>query len=230
MKSNSQLTGSHLRTYQTIFQHPVSHNLGWHEVHALFRQLGEVEVEPNGNIKVVRQGEVLILHAPRTKEVGSAEELMALRHFLERSETPVASAAKPGARWLVVIDHHAALVYRAITAGAVPQQIRPHMTDDSPRHAPATGEPSRDGELSHPNRFFEPLAAVLTGAGEILLFGRGTGSSSAMEQFAEWLKKRRPRVAQRIVGAVVINGPHLTEAQVLARAQDCYAATACAPR
>jgi hypothetical protein len=51
-----------------------------------------------------------------------------------------------------------------------------------------------------------------------------------MEQFAEWLKKRRPPVAQRIVGAVVINGPHLTEAQVLARARDFYAATACAPR
>ena len=58
------LTGSHLRTYNAIFQHPISHNLGWLDVHALFRQLGEVEEEPNGNLKVTRNGQILVLHPP----------------------------------------------------------------------------------------------------------------------------------------------------------------------
>jgi hypothetical protein len=54
MNTTSPLTGTHLRTYNTIFQHPISHNLGWQDVHALFRQLGQVEEEPNGNFKVTR--------------------------------------------------------------------------------------------------------------------------------------------------------------------------------
>src|SRR5664279_4491031 len=87
MNSTASLTGSHLRTYKIIFQHPVSHNLGWHDVHALLRQLGQVEEEPNGNLKVTRNGQILVLHPPRTKDVAEADEVMALRHFLERSET-----------------------------------------------------------------------------------------------------------------------------------------------
>ena len=85
--STSALTGSHLRTYKTIFQHPISHNLGWHDVHALFRQLGQVEEEPNGNLKVTRNGQILVLHPPRTKDVSETDEVMALRHFLQRSDT-----------------------------------------------------------------------------------------------------------------------------------------------
>src|SRR5947208_1668371 len=45
MNSTAPLTGSHRRTYDTIFQHPASHNLAWHDVHALFRHLGKVVTE-----------------------------------------------------------------------------------------------------------------------------------------------------------------------------------------
>ena len=48
MNSSAALTGSHLRTYTTIFQHPVSHNLEWHDVYALLRQLGHVDETSNG--------------------------------------------------------------------------------------------------------------------------------------------------------------------------------------
>ncbi len=42
MNSTATLTGSHLRTYKRIFQHPVSHNLEWRDVHTLFRFIGQV--------------------------------------------------------------------------------------------------------------------------------------------------------------------------------------------
>jgi hypothetical protein len=87
MSSTAFLTGSHLRTYDRIFQHPISHNLEWHEVHALLEKLGEVVVEHNGNLKVTRNGQSMVLHAPRTKDVAEMSEVMSLRHFLERSET-----------------------------------------------------------------------------------------------------------------------------------------------
>ena len=44
--SNPRLTGSHLRTYKTIFQHPISHNLGWHDVHELSATSGRLMRNP----------------------------------------------------------------------------------------------------------------------------------------------------------------------------------------
>src|SRR5476651_144346 len=209
--ATASLTGSHLRTYDTIFQHPVSHNLGWHDVRALFRHLGEVEQEPNGNLKVTRHGQTLVLHPPRTKDVAETEELMALRHFLERSETAAPGANGKDAPWLLVIDHHEARIYRSTLPGSVPQLIRPHAPEDFFRHAHNSKDFSRGQEKPEPNSFFEPVAGVLNGAGEILLFGPGTGTGSEMEQFIIWVKLHRPAVAKRIVGSVVVDEHHLTE-------------------
>lgn len=223
MNLTPPLTGSHLRTYNTIFQHPISHNLAWHDVHSLFRHIGQVDVEPNGNLQVTRHGQVLVLHAPRTKDVGEVDELMALRHFLERSAQGPAEVTEPEAHWVVVINHREARIYRSAAAGAVAQQIRPHVSEDSLRTAPAAKDFSRGVATPEPNGFFEPVAALLNGAGKILLFGSGTGHSSEMDQFAAWLKQHRPAVAKRIVGSVVIDEHHLTEAQLLAKAREFYA-------
>jgi hypothetical protein len=223
MNSTAPLTGSHLRTFNTIFQHPVSHNLSWLDVHALFRHIGRVEVEPNGNLKVTRNHETLILHAPRTKEVADTGELMALRHFLDRSEPAPAEVIKADPRWLVVIDHREARIYRSMEPGAVPQQIRPHVPEDYFRHAHNSKDFSRGQEKPDPDSFFEPVASVLNGAGKILVFGSGTGTSSEMEQFVAWLHESRPALVKRVVGTVVVDEHHLTEAQLLAKAREFFA-------
>jgi hypothetical protein len=222
MNSSTSLTGSHRRTYQTIFQHPVSHNLGWADVHALFRRLGQVEGEPNGSLKVTRNGQTLILHPPRTKDVAATDELMALRHFLARSEPAAAGATTAELQWLVVIDHREARIYRSVEPGAVPQQIRPHVPDEFFRQAPNAKDFARGQEKPDPTSFFEPVAGVLNGAGRILVFGSGTGASSEMDQFVAWLKESRPLIAQRIVGSVVVDEHHLTEAQLLAKAREFF--------
>ena len=223
MTTTVSLTGTPLRTYQTLFQHPVSHNLGWHDVHALFRQLGEVEEEPNGNLKVTRNGRTLILNPPRTKDVETTDEVMALRHFIERSETSHAHAPEKETRWLVVIDHHEARIYRSPEAGTVAQQIRPQAPDDFSRHSNTSKGIIRGQEKPDPNSYFEPVGGALNGAGQILVFGTGTGTSNEMDQFIAWLKKHRPEVARRIVGSEVIDAHHLTEAQILAKARAFYA-------
>ena len=221
MTSSASLTGSHLRTYQTIFQHPVSHNLEWRDVHALLRHLGEVTEEPNGNLKVARNGRVIVLNPPRTKDVETTDEVMALRHFIEKSESPPPANEKD-ARWLVVIDHHEARIYRSPEAGTVAQLIRPHAPEDYFRHAHNSKDFSRGQEKPDPNSYFEPVAAVLNGAGQVLVFGTGTGTSNEMDQFLAWLKQHRAEVAKRIVGSVVIDEYHLTEAQILAKAREFY--------
>ncbi|MDB4793695.1 hypothetical protein OAG63_01535 [Methylacidiphilales bacterium] len=88
MKSTPELSGSHLRTYNRIFQHPISHNLEWRDVHTLLGKLGNLEEEPNGNLKMTRNGQILVLHPTNSKDVSEMDEVMALRHFLEQSEAP----------------------------------------------------------------------------------------------------------------------------------------------
>ena len=217
------LTGSHLRTYQAIFQHPISRNLGWHDVHALFRQLGEVNEEANGNLKVTRNGQTLVLHPPRTKDVSEKDEIMSLRHFLERSEAIPPAANDAETHWLLVIDHREARIFRSEMRGTVPQQILPHEPDDYFRHAYNSKDFSRGKEKPDPNSFFDPIAQALQAAGQILVFGTGTGMSSEMEQFVAWTKTHHPEVARRIIGSLTVDESHLTQDQLLAKAREFYA-------
>ena len=223
MTSTASLTGSQLRTYKTIFQHPVSHNLEWRHVRALLATLGDIAEEPNGNLKVTRNGQILVLHPPRTKDVAETDELMALRHFLERSETMSPEAKMSETHWLVVIDHHEARIFRSEMHGAIPQQILPHEPDDYFRHAHNSKDFSRGEEKPDPNSFFEPVAKALQAPGRILIFGTGTGTSSEMEQFIAWLKVHHPEVAKRIIGRLVVDEHHLSGDQLLAKAREFYA-------
>jgi hypothetical protein len=225
MNSTAQLTGSHLRTYQTIFQHPISHNLDWRAVRALLGKLCHIAEEPNGNLTVTRNGQTLVLHPPRTKDVASIEELMALRHFLERAETAAPETNGKDTHWLLVIDHHEARIFRTEVNGGIPQQILPHKPDDYFRHAHGSKEFARGQEKPNPNSFFEPVAKALQAGGQILIFGSGTGTSSEMDQFMAWSKLHHPDLATRIIGSVVVDEHHLTEGQLLAKAREFYANT-----
>jgi len=151
------------------------------------------------------------------------DELMSVRHFLAQSGAKQPETKAEAARWLVVIDHREARIYRSTESNAVPQQIRPHVPDDFFRHAHNSRDFSRGQEKPDPNSFFEPVAGVLNGAGGILIFGTGTGMSSEMDQFIAWLKLNRPELAKRIVGSLVVDENHLTEEQILAKAREFYA-------
>ena len=226
MNSTSLLTGSHLRTYNTIFQHPISHNLKWHDVHALFGQLGKVEEEANGNMKVTRNGQTLVLHPHRAKDVSETEEVMVLRHFIEQSETmPQQESQEMETHWLVVIDHHEARLFRSEMHGAIPQQILPHKPEDYFRHAHNSKDFSRGQEKPDPNSYFEPVARALSAGGKFLIFGTGTGMSSEMDQFISWLKVHHHELSKQMIGSQVVDEYHLTEDQLLAKAREFYANT-----
>lgn len=223
MNSLSTLTGSHQRTYQSIFQHPLSHNLAWHDVHALFRHLGEVAEEPNGNLKVTCNTQTLVLHPARTKDV-EPDHIVSLRHFLEKSETKSPTSPESESHWLLVIDHHQARIFRSEMAGALPERIVPHHSEEFPPAARDSKAFSRGQEKPSPNTFFPPVAKALQGAGQILVFGTGTGKSSEMVQFVAWLKLHHADIAKRIIGALVVDEHHLTEGELLAKARGFYTA------
>lgn len=226
MNSIPKLNGSHLHTYNAIFQHPISHNLNWHEVGALLKHLGQVEEESNGKIKVTRNGHVLLLHRPHTKEAATADEVMTLRHFLEKSADMPAASASQLAHWLLLIDHHEARLFRSEIQGGSSLHILPekHFA-----HTRDSGNVSRGKEKPDPDTFFKPIAEALQEEGPILVFGTGTGSSSEMDQFVAWLKIHHPDQARRIVGSLPVDEHHLTRDQMLAKARDFYAHAAVPP-
>jgi hypothetical protein len=189
----------------------------------MFGKLGQIVEEPNGNFKVTRNGQVLILHPPRTKDVAEIDEVMSLRHFLERSGATKPATNGNEVHWLLVIDHHEARIFRSEIKGGVPQTILPHDPSAYFRHAHHSKDFSRGQEKPDPNSFFEPVAKALEANGPILIFGSGTGMSSEMEQFKAWLNVHNKDVAGRIIGSLVIDEHHTTDPQLFAKAREFYA-------
>ena len=220
MNTSPPLSGSHRHTYDAIFQHPLSHNLNWRAVLALLKHLGEVVEEPNGSIKVTRNGQVLVIHRPGSKDVADADEVMTLRHFLEKSGTTQPDTDSKDTHWLLVIDHHEARVFRADLQGGHPLRILP---DGHFRHTRDSANVSKGKEKPDEDGYFKPVAKALGAGGPVLVFGTGTGTSSEMVQFIAWVKIHHPELAGRIIGSLTVDEHHLTPEQLLAKAQDFYA-------
>jgi hypothetical protein len=67
--------------------------------------------------------------------------------------------------------------------------------------------------------FYEAVARTLHGAQKILMFGVGTGASSAMEQLLATLKRDHQDLAKRVAGSIVVDEHPLTEDELLAKAR-----------
>src|SRR5204862_4513692 len=113
--------------------------------------------------------------------------------------TPDERTAAP--HLLVVIDHHEARVYRTEVHGAVPQRLEPYDPHGYGRHLHSTNEWT-EGKSQHERKsFYEAVAKTLRGAAQVLLFGSGTGKSSAMEHLLADLRDHHPDVAEKVIGA-----------------------------
>ena len=215
--------GSHQTTYDAVFQHPVARNLAWRDVRSMLGSLAEVEETHGGSLKFTRNGLSLVVHPPRRKDFSDVQALMDIRHFLQQSGATAPQPVGEGVHLLVVIDHRAARVYRTELHGSVPQRVFPYEPGDHCRYLHNVQD-NGDGQRKPERKsFYESIARSLHGAEQILLFGSGTGASSAMDQLLAALKHDHPDVAGRVVGSLVVDAQHLTEDQLLAKARDYYA-------
>jgi hypothetical protein len=205
------------------------HNLQWREVWSMLSAMADAAAvdDEKGNLKVTRNGQTLVLHRPRGKDLADKRELMQVRHFLERSGAPAAggTAAGAGTHFLVVIDHREARIFKTELHGAVPQRITPYDPFGFGRDLRYTQDDSNGQRKPERKSFYEAVARTLAGAERILMFGTGTGASSAMEQLVVDLKAHHRELAKRVVGAIAVDEHHLTEDQLLAKARDFFAAS-----
>ena len=135
--------------------------------------------------------------------------------------TAVKSEAAP--HLLVVIDHQEARVYRTEVNGTVLERIAPYDPHGYGKHLHSAHEWTDGKRQPERKNFYEAIAKTLRGAEQVLLFGSGTGRSSAMDMLLADLKAHHPDVAEKIVGSVVVDAHHTTEGQLLAKARDFYA-------
>src|SRR5271156_4436489 len=224
VKMESQLSGTHQKVYQRLFQHPMPHNLQWREVWSMLGAIGDADAveESNGNLKVTRNGQVLVLHRPRGKDLADKKELMQIRHFLERSVVSPPPPAALGTHLLVLIDHREARIYSAELRGTIPERIMPYDPFGFGRDLHYNQDDSNGQRKPEQRSFYEAIAKTLSDAQQILLFGAGTGASSAMEQVMLNLKQHHPDIAKKVVGSKIVDMHHRTEAQLLAEARELF--------
>src|SRR5580700_10032807 len=123
---------------------------------------------------------------------------------------------------LVVIDHHEAKVYRTEVHGAVPVSTAPYDPHGYRKHLHSAHEWTDGKRQPERKSFNEAIAKTLRGAEQVLLFGGGTGRSSAMEMLFADLKAHHADVADKIIGTVVVDAHHTTEDKLLAKAREFY--------
>jgi hypothetical protein len=176
-----------------------------------------------GTLDLTRNGHSLNLHTPKHKDLASVEELLAIRHFLDASHTPaVDPASASGIDLLVVIDHHEAKIYRSEARGTVPQTLVPYDPHGFLHHL-RSENPETDGKRNPERKSYqEAIVKTLRGASRILIFGSGTGESSAMDALITELKHHHADIAKLVVGSVVIDANHLTEGELLAKAREFF--------
>jgi hypothetical protein len=152
---------------------------------------------------------------------------MALRHFLQQSEAPLPTDDQTP-HWLLVMDHHQARIFRSNIPGVAPQRILPNEPEGHLHTLHDSAEVARGKEEPDANSFFVPVAHSLQKAAQILIFGTGTGTSSEMVQFFNWLKVHHADLAARVSGCVTVDEHHLTNDQLLTKAREFYSKAALA--
>jgi hypothetical protein len=223
----SVLSGTHQKVYDRLFAHPLPHNLQWRELSSMLSALPSTTAieDKDGKLKVTRNGHTITLHPPRGKDLADEDELMQLRHFLQQSSQPTPASAVAGTHLLVVIDHREARIYSAEVDGTIAKRITPYDPFGFGRSLRYTQDDSNGQRKPELKSFYEAVAKTLQDAQQILVFGTGTGESSAMKQLLADLTKHHHDVAGRIIGSEAINEHHLTEDQLLAMARDRFKQT-----
>ncbi len=124
---------------------------------------------------------------------------------------------------LVAITQREARVWNmGIDPGSTPVVVIPPDPDRPHRH-------NRQGQHHHGHSrdgnsdvYFGEVATTLKGAAEILILGNATGTSNAMANFVSFLDRGEPELAHKVVAALEVNLPAMTEGEILAYGRHWY--------
>jgi hypothetical protein len=213
--------------YQNLLNGKLPHNLSWAEAVELVEHLGEVQPHGNDEFVFVVNGQSVVFKKPHTHDLG-VEEVSRLRKFLNepvpdahKSGARVEEPAQPG-RMIVVIDHHAAHVYRDF-GGSRPadeHKVQPYDPFNFHHHLIHRKEAHYRGErVPEEDSFYEEISKDITRANEIVLIGHATGKSNAAGFLKEYLKTHHPDISRRVIATESADLSAVTEPEIEALAK-----------
>lgn len=150
----------------------------------------------------------------------SVDDVMTMRHFLTRSGCAGGAAPEPAATaapdLVVIIDHAEARVFpTASKDGARPQELHYLLHGiDRTQH-----DVDREERYPADSRFFDAVAAAVSGDGRIVVIGDGKGQSNEADHLMAHLARHHSAVHARVAGEMVADLPHMTVPQLLSLAR-----------
>jgi hypothetical protein len=214
------------RTIDSIFHHPVPHNLSWADVLYMLRQVGSAEEKADGKFSLQVGGKHLVFHKPHGKHL-DAREIDELRHYLASAgiskDVYGAGAPPPPAPVdvVVVMDHHEAKLYQILlSSDQHPQTVRPYDPHHFLHHLHHRDELRERGQRPAEDlTFYDRIAEALRETGRIILLCHGKGVGNAGDFFTERLKKHHSDIYARVVLQARVDTSAMTEPQILAYAR-----------
>lgn len=194
--------------HQSLLHGKLPRSLHWSDALELIASVGQVQPTSGNEYAFVVGSQREFFKTPHGSELG-IEEVSRLRRLLKAAtaQPPSADLVAAG-RMVVVIDHHAAHVYRDLR-GNEPEDgstIEPYDPHHFHHHLVHRKEAHYRGDrVPEETSFYEEVAKALIAANEIVLIGHGAGKSSAVEALLEYLRKHRPDVARHIVATEVVD-------------------------
>src|SRR5580658_9710537 len=188
--------------YQNLLNGKLPHNLSWSEAVELVEHLGEVQAHGDDEFAFRVGSQRIFFKKPHTHDLG-VEEVSRLRKFLKEAG-PNSHAQEPAqpSRMIVVIDHHAAHVYKDF-GGSRPAdeyKVQPYDPYHFHHHLIHRKEAHYRGERApEEDSLYEEIAKDITPATEIVLIGHATGKSKAADFLNEGLKAHHSEISHGVI-------------------------------
>jgi len=208
--------------HRSLLHGKLPRGLHWSDAVDLIGHLGQVEAQGGDDFAFVVGAQRELFKRPHTPEFGVAE-VSRLRKFLKDagSESPPVKHMQP-CRMVVVIDHHAAHIFRDL-GGSRPKEeitVEPYDPHHFHRHLVHRKEAHYQGDrVPEESSFYEEVAQNLVPANEIVLIGHGTGKSSAVDVLVDYLKKHHAEISRRVKATETADLSALTEPEIEAIAK-----------
>ncbi len=208
--------------HQSLLHGKLPRTLHWNDALELIGHLGRVEPQGGDDFAFIVGTQREAFKRPRTPEFG-VTEVSRLRKFLKEagSESTPIEQRQPR-RMVVVIDHHAAHVYRDLGLDRPKDEvsIEPYDPHHFHHHLVHRKEAHYQGDrVPEEASYYEEVATALSLADEIVLIGSGTGKSSAVAVLAEYLQKHHSNIARRVKATEMADLSALTEPEIEAIAK-----------
>ncbi|MFM8525164.1 MAG: hypothetical protein ACKOCM_06045 [Cyanobacteriota bacterium] len=230
------MTLQHERTLKALFAHPLTHGLTLRDVQGLIESLGGA-VSPLADRRVhirLADGSQTWLHGLQGPGASTldAEAVMRLRHLLQAAGLDPQHHEVPGpasprgdqARRLVLkLSHRHCEAFELDGDRVVHSQLRSDGlwdTRQSTTHRKERDLPGQRAPID--SALLERLCGLIAGADRVLLVGHGTGQSDLRQLLLQHLERRHPALTDRVEAVLTVNDDQLTEARLLALAQEHF--------